>query len=115
MPTINPVSLARCAVAAELSRLYRGAVSYLSDKVHSMEADTTYTSAMPELKRTLVWERTPAEDRFGCSGCSWTFPNPLAEIESNHDMVVVTARFDLHHCDANKRREITRTDFGSPP
>src|SRR5579864_3259586 len=59
---------------------------------------------MPEAERTLFWEHTSTEDRFGCSGCSWTFPNPRGAAECDHNIVVVNSRFQRHNCDANSTR-----------
>jgi hypothetical protein len=61
---------------------------------------------MPEPERSLIWEHTPAEDRFGCSVCSWTFPNPQGAAEGEQDMLVVDLRFQRHSCDANSNRDV---------
>jgi hypothetical protein len=61
---------------------------------------------MPEPERILIWERTLAEDRFGCSVCSWTFPNPQGAAEGEHDMLVVDLRFQRHKCDANSKKNV---------
>ena len=59
---------------------------------------------MPEPERILIWEHTLAEDRFGCSLCSWTFPNPHGAAQGEHDMLAVDLRFLRHQCDANSKR-----------
>jgi hypothetical protein len=56
---------------------------------------------MPKPERILVWEDTPSQNRFGCSGCCWTFPNDRGEAQADHDMGVVNLRFLRHECDAN--------------
>jgi hypothetical protein len=61
---------------------------------------------LTETTRSLIWEHTANEDRFGCSDCSWTFPNPRDDKQNEHDMASVHFRFQNHSCDANLKRPV---------
>jgi hypothetical protein len=55
-------------------------------------------------ERTLIWEHTLTEDRFGCSDCSWTFPNPQGDAEGEQPMEIVQLRFQRHSCALNFKK-----------
>ena len=48
--------------------------------------DRVHFQGMPEMERILMWEHTSTEDQFGCSRCSWTFPNLRGVAECDHDI-----------------------------
>jgi hypothetical protein len=68
---------------------------------------------MLETGRSLLWEHAFAEERFGCSECSWTFPNPQAAAQGEHDFAVVKTRFDRHRCDFNSKKLSPYTSPGA--
>src|SRR5437588_6378618 len=80
---------------------------HLSDKRHKPNRIRSTLRGMPQAKRILIWEHTSAEERFGCSGCSWTFPNPRGVAECDHDIAIVNSRFQRHNCDSNPKEKLT--------
>jgi hypothetical protein len=71
---------------------------------------------MPKSERTLIWECTPAENRFGCSECAWTFPNPQGDAKGEQPMEIVELRFQRHFCGANfKKNSIASFLVGAQP
>ena len=67
----------------------------------------------PQKERILVWQMSLGFngndsiecDCFSCTVCSWTFPNPKALTQEQHDMTAVDSRFAGHVCSRNLPRK----------